>query len=202
MKTALKLLLLLPLFSAAPALFAAPSNIAVTADVGATRQSGDGESGNATSLSAGLSYQITPTWSVLLNYTDSGEADVLSFGTTLPGDNNTYNATLSLDTTGIGLFAQYLTERQVENWSFGGRLGLIRWDADVNVTAHLSPDVSLTALSDKGTDLAAGLLAQYAFTEKWDLTLGLDYLRYDMSFEGESTDITNTRLYIGLKNSF
>jgi outer membrane receptor protein involved in Fe transport len=202
MKTALKLLLLLPLFSAAPALFAAPSNIAVTADVGATRQSGDGESGNATSFSAGLSYQITPTWSVLLNYTDSGEADLLSFGTTLPGDDIIYNATLSLDTTGIGLFAQYLTERQVEHWSFGGRLGLIRWDADVNVTAHLSPDVSLTAFSDTGTDLAAGLLAQYALTEKWDLTLGLDYLRYDMSFEDESTDITNTRLYIGLKNSF
>lgn len=201
MKTAVKLLLLLPLLSAS-ALYAAPSDISVTADVGATRQSGDGESGNATSFSAGLSYQITPTWSVLLNYTDSGEADLLRFSDTLAGDDIIYDGTLSLDATGVGLFAQYLTERQIEHWSFGGRLGLVRWDADVNATLHTSPDINLTALSDSGTDLAVGLLAQYALTEKWDLTLGLDYLRYDISFEEESTDVTNTRLYIGLKNTF
>ncbi|WP_233080658.1 outer membrane beta-barrel protein [Rheinheimera soli] len=202
MKTTAKLLLLLPIFVSAPAALAAASDLAVTADIGATRQSGDGESGNAASFSAGVSYQITPNWSVLLNYTDSGEADLLSISDTFVGGNVVYDATLSLDSSAVGLFAQYLTERQVEHWSFGGRLGLVRWDADVNVTVHASPDIGLAVASDKGTDLAAGLLAQYALTEKWDLTLGLDSMRYTISFDGESTDVTNTRLYIGLKNSF
>lgn len=202
MKTTAKLLLLLPVFVSTPAALAAASDIAFTADIGATRQSGDGESGNATSFSAGVSYQITPNWSVLLNYTDSGEADLLSISDTFNGDNLVYDATLSLDGSAVGLFAQYLTERQTEHWSFGGRLGLVHWDADVNVTVHSSPDIGLTVASDNGIDLAAGLLAQYALTEKWDLTLGLDYMRYTISFEDESTDVTNTRLYIGLKNSF
>ncbi|OGO80801.1 MAG: hypothetical protein A2203_08990 [Chromatiales bacterium RIFOXYA1_FULL_46_5] len=202
MKTTAKLLIFLPLLATAPTLLAATSDLALSADLGATRQSGDGESGNAVSASVGLSYQITPNWSVLLNYTDSGEADLLSISDTFAGGNLVYDATLSLDSSAIGLFAQYLTERQIEQWSFGGRLGLVRWDADVNVTVHASPDIGLALASDKGTDLSAGLLAQYALTEKWDLTTGLDYMRYTISFDGESTDVTNTRLYIGLKNSF
>ncbi len=202
MNTCLKLLLVLPLFSTPLCAVAALSDFAISADVGASRQSADGESGQAASYSVGLSYQITPVWSVLLNYTDSGEADLLTFSDTLPGDDIIYDATLSLDTNAAGLFAQYLTERQTGHWSFGGRLGLVRWDSDVNATLHTSPDINLTALTDSGTDLAAGLLAQYGLTYNWDLTLGLDYLRHDISFEDDSTDVTNTRLYLGLRNSF
>lgn len=202
MKTALKLLTFLPALTVSSTLLAAPSDFALSADLGSTRQAGDGESGTAFSGSVGLSYQITPTWSVLLNYTDSGEADLFSLSDTFAGDDIIYNATMSLDNTGTGLFAQYTTERQLQQWSFGGRIGLVRWDTDVNVTVHAASDLGLTVVSDSGTDLAAGLFAQYALTEKWDLTLGLDYLRYDISFEEESTDVTNTRLYIGLKNSF
>lgn len=202
MKTSTNLLLLLPLLSVAPTVLAAASDFAVSADVGATRQSGDGESGTATSASLGLSYQITPQWSVLLNYTDSGEADLTTVSDTFAIGDVLYDATLALDNTAVGLFAQYMTERQAEHWSFGGRLGLVRWDTDLNLTLHASPDVGLTILSDTGTDLAAGLVAQYALTDKWDMTLGLDYMRYSISFEDESTDVTNTRLYIGLKNTF
>lgn len=202
MKTALKLLTFLPALTVASSLLAAPADFALSADLGSTRQAGDGESGTSFSGSVGLSYQITPTWSVLLNYTDSGEADLFSLSDTYAGDDIIYNATISLDNSGTGLFAQYTTERQLQQWSFGGRIGLVRWDTDVNVTVHTASDLGLTVVSDSGTDLAAALFAQYALTEKWDLTLGLDYLRYDISFEEESTDVTNARLYIGLKNSF
>ena len=202
MKTSVKLLLVLPLLTAAPPLLAAASDLAVSADVGATRQSGDGESDTATSASLGLSYQITPQWSVLLNYTDSGEADLATVSDTFAIGDVMYDATVALDNTAIGLFAQYMTERQLEHWSFGGRLGLVRWDTDLNLTLHASPDVGLTIQSEKGTDLAAGLVAQYALTEKWDMTLGLDYMRYSVSFVEDSTDVTNSRLYLGLKNTF
>jgi hypothetical protein len=202
MKTSTKLLLLLPVLTATPSLLAAASDFAVSADVGATRQAGDGESGTAASASLGLSYQITPQWSVLLNYTDSGEADLTTVSDTFAIGDVMYDATLALDNTAVGLFAQYMTERQLEQWSFGGRLGLVRWDTDLNLTLHASPDAGLTIVSDKGTDLAAGLVAQYALTDKWDMSLGLDYMRYSISFEDESTDVTNTRLYIGMKTSF
>lgn len=202
MKTALKLLALLPVLTVSSTLLATPSDFALSADLGSTRQAGDGESGTAFSGSVGLSYQITPSWSVLLNYTDSGEADLFSLKDTFAGDAIINEATMSLDNTGIGLFAQYTTERQLQQWSFGGRIGLVRWESDVNATVHAASELDLNVVSDRGTDLAAALVAQYALTEKWDLTLGLDYLRYNISFEEDSTDVTNTRLYIGLKNSF
>lgn len=202
MKNTTKLMILFTLLSVAPTLLAANSDFAISADVGATRQSGDGESGTATSASLGLSYQFTPKWSVLLNYTDSGEADLATVSDTFAIGGVMYDATLALDNTAIGLFAQYTTERQLEQWSFGGRLGLMRWDTDLNLTLHASSDVGLTIKSEKGTDLAAGLVAQYALTEKWDMTLGLDYMRYSVSFVDNSTDVTNTRLYLGLKNTF
>jgi hypothetical protein len=202
MKTALKLLALLPVLTVSSTLLATPSDFALSADLGSTRQAGDGESGTAFSGSVGLSYQITPSWSVLLNYTDSGEADLFSLNDTFAGDDIIYEATMSLDNTGIGLFAQYTTERQLQQWAFGGRIGLVRWESDVNATVHAASELDLNVVSDRGTDLAAALVAQYALTEKWDLTLGLDYLRYNISFEEDSTDVTNTRLYIGLKNSF
>lgn len=202
MKTTAKLLMILPLLATTPTLLAATSDLALSADLGATRQSGDGESGNAVSASVGLSYQITPNWSVLLNYTDSGEADLATVSDTFAIGDVMYDATLALDNTAIGLFAQYMTERQLEQWSFGGRIGVVRWDTDLNLTLHASPDVGLTILSEKGTDVAAGLVAQYALTDKWDLTLGLDYMRYSINFEEDSTKVTNSRLYLGLKNSF
>jgi hypothetical protein len=202
MNNCMKLLLVLPLLSTPLCALAALSNFAISADVGASRQSTDWESGQAASFSVGLNYQITPVWSVLLNYTDSGEADLMTFSDTLPGDDILYKATMSLDTSTAGLFAQYLTERQTGHWSFGGRLGLVRWDSDMNVTLHVSPDINLTALTESGTNLAAGLLAQYGLTYSWDLTLGFDYLRHDISFEGGNMFVTNTRLYLGLKNSF
>lgn len=202
MKTAVKLLVVLPLLSAVPVLIAAPSDFAVSAELGASGQAVDNESGTSASVSAGLSYQIDPNWSVLLNYTDSGEADLATLSDTFAIGDVMYDATLALDNTAIGLFGQYMTERQLEHWSFGGRLGLVRWDTDINLTLHASPDVGLTIVSDTGTDLAAGLVAQYSLTEQWDMTLGLDYMRYSISFEDESTDVTNTRLYIGIKNTF
>lgn len=202
MKTAVKLLVVLPLLSAVPVLIAAPSDFAVSAELGASGQAVDSESGTSASVSAGLSYQIDPNWSVLLNYTDSGEADLATLSDTFAIGDVMYDATLALDNTAIGLFGQYMTERQLEHWSFGGRLGLVRWDTDINLTLHASPDVGLTIVSDTGTDLAAGLVAQYSLTEQWDMTLGLDYMRYSISFEDESTDVTNTRLYIGIKNTF
>lgn len=202
MNNCLKLLLVLPFISTPLSAVAALSNFAISADVGASRQSAEQESGQAASFAVGLSYQINPVWSVVLNYTDSGEADMMTFSDTLPGDDVLYEASLSLDTSAVGLFAQYLTERQTGHWSLGGRLGLARWDSDMNVTLHASPDISLTAFTDSGTNLAAGLLAQYGLTYNWDLTLGLDYLRHDISIEGGSTALTNTRLYLGLKNSF
>lgn len=202
MKTCAKLFCILPFLTVAPWLTAAPSDFAVSAELGASGQAVDDESGTSASVSVGLSYQIDPHWSVVLNYTDSGEADLATVRDTFAIGDVMYDATLALDNTAVGLFAQYMTERQLEQWSFGGRLGLVRWDTDLNLTLHASPDVGLTILSDTGTDLAAGLVAQYAFTEKWDMTLGLDYVRYSISFEDESTDVTNTRLYIGIKNTF
>lgn len=201
MKTAVKLLTLLPVLALSAPVLATTSDFALSADLGSTGQSGDGESGSAFSGSVGLSYHITPQWSVLLNYTDSGEADLYNFSDTFAGDDILYTATLSLDTTATGLFAQYTTEPQ-QQWSFGGRVGLVRWDTDVNVTVQAASELGLTVVSDSGTDLAAGLFAQYELNDKWDLTLGLDYFRYTLSFEEDSTDVTNTRLYVGLKNSF
>ncbi len=61
MITALKLLALLPVLTVSSTLLAAPSDFALSADLGSTRQAGDGESGTAFSGSVGLSYQITPT---------------------------------------------------------------------------------------------------------------------------------------------
>ena len=202
MKTTTKLLITLPLLITQPTLLAATTDFALSAELGTTRQSGDGESGNATSGSVGLSYQITPNWSVLLNYSDSGEADYMRLGGILAGDEFVYDATLSLDNTSTGLSAQYQTERQIEQWFFGGRVGLVYWDTDLNMTVHSSPEISLTALSDKGTNLSAGIFAHYGLTEKWDLTLGLDYLRYRIEASGGDTDVTTTKLYVGLKNSF
>jgi hypothetical protein len=201
MKTSAKLFVLIPFVFAAPSLMAETSGFAVTADLGVVHQSAEGDSGNAASAALGLSYQINPNWSASISYTDYGQADVYQFSDNF-GDDIIYNATLSLDSTGLGVHAHYMTDRVTGLWSFGGRAGLVRWDTDINVKVEDMAGANGTVASDSGVALSAGFVAAYAITDQLDVTLSVDFMRYSMDFEEENGDIDNSRLAAGVKYHF
>lgn len=201
MRNSVKLFVLIPFIFAAPALMAQNSGFAVTADLGAARQSAEDVSGNAASAALGLSYQINSNWSTSLSYTHFGDADLYQFADTF-GDDIIYNATMSLDTTGFGLHAHYMTDRVTGIWSFGGRAGLVRWDTDINFKVDGISAANGTVASDSGVTLSAGLVAAYPISDQLDLTLSADFMRYNMDFEDENGDIDNSRLAAGVKYHF
>lgn len=201
MKTRFKLLVLIPFVFAAPTLMAETSGFSVTADLGAARQSAEGDSGTAVSAALGLSYQFDSNWSASLSYIDFGQPDVYEFSDSI-GDDILYNATLSLDTTGLGLQAQYMTDRTTGHWSFGGRAGLVRWDTDINVEVDGMMDANGTVASDSGVAFSAGVIAAYAINDQLDLTLSADFMNYSMDFEDEEGDIDTSRLAAGVKYHF
>lgn len=200
MKNAFKLLIALPLLSAAPLTLAETTGFAITADLGSARQSAEGDAANATSASLGLSYQFSPNWSASLSYIDYGNADVIEFSDTF-GDDIVYNATISADSTGLGVHAQYMTDRMAGHWSFGGRAGLVRWDTDIKLAIE-QLEVGGTMASDSGITFSAGLVAAYSITEQLDVTLSADFMQYSIEIEDEKGDMDNSRVALGLKYHF
>ncbi|WP_186435074.1 outer membrane beta-barrel protein [Rheinheimera sediminis] len=200
MRNICKLLMALPLLSVAPLALAETTGFAVIADLGSARQSAEGDAGNAASASLGLSYQFSPNWSASLSYIDYGNADVFKFSDSF-GDDIIYHATLSADSSGLGLHAQYMTDSVAGHWSFGGRAGVVRWDTDIKLAIEQT-GAGGTVASDSGIAFSAGLVAAYSITEQLDITLSADFMRYSIEIEDEKGDMDNSRLALGLKYQF
>lgn len=154
------------------------------------------ESGNASVLGLHAGYQINDNVSVLIDYSNYGEADLFDiylFDT---------QATIASETTGVSVIGQLMTDRNVGYFSFGARLGLISWQTDLNLKAN---GHSETLIDDSGIAAIGGLVGSYAMTEKLDLVLSMDWFVYDHKaslVEDEKIDFQHSVLKVGVNYYF
>lgn len=154
------------------------------------------ESGDASVFGLHAGYQINDNVSVLLDYSNYGEADLFDlylFDT---------KATIASETTGVSVIGQFMTDRNVGYFSVGARLGLISWQTDMNIKAN---GQSETLADDSGIAAIGGLIGSYAMSEKLDLVMSLDWFVYDHKadlLEDEGVDFQHSVLKVGFNYYF
>jgi hypothetical protein len=172
-----------------------------TVDVSGAGANYEPESGNSFSPSLSVGYNFTESISIIAQYTDFGKADL--FDTTVLVNSFTpVKVEFSTETTGFSLVGQYMSPRSVGYWSFGVKLGLIRWDTDFNMRFSNSQANVTNTKSESGVGFYGGFMGSYALNEKWDITLGADWLVNDLDVEiidGAKTDMQYSRFNLGFK---
>jgi hypothetical protein len=201
MKNRQVLMVLIPLVVGSPLAVANPDALALTVDLGSAKQKGDRFSDHDTSAALTLGYKLSTNWSLNLSYTDFGKAQMT------PGfliaDGVAYDFFRDLETKGIGLAAQYLTDPILYGWSFGGRLGLMHVDSKMTAVVPDFMDGLLSIEKDSGTTPTAGLLAAYRLTEQLNLMISADYMEPEVQTASNAAeDIKTTRFALGLKYQF
>lgn len=183
---------------------------AIYADAGIAEQMIDvdggyeDESGKGFAPAIGVSYRFNENFSVLVNYADHGEADLFDFYQYY--GNNKVNFTASVESTALSVMAQYESERMVQNWSFGGRLGLTSWDADAMLTGTFQGQSEKDSIgSDSGVSIIGGLFAVYSFTQQLDMTFSADWFVAEPNIEiveGHDTELQVSRYAVGMRYWF
>jgi opacity protein-like surface antigen len=172
-----------------------------TVDVSGVGTNYESESGNSFSPNLLVGYNFTESISIIAQYTDFGKADL--FDTTFLFNPSTpVKVEFSTETTGFSLVGQYMSPREVGLWSFGARLGLIRWSTDFNSNFSAFQANFTDTKSETGVAFYGGLIGSYALSETWDITLGADWFVNDLDVEiidGAKTDMQYSRLNLGLK---
>jgi hypothetical protein len=192
-----------------PSKFSAGINLGLaqhTVDVSGADANYDEESANSFAPDVFFSYKFNDNWSVVTQYTNYGEADLFDAQLTLdaPGGGGVpVDLTFSSETTGFSVVGQYMTARNVGHWSFGAKLGLMKWDTDFHVKATntINQATGTVTESDSGVAVYGGLLGAYALNEKIDLTLGVDWFVNDLDvklIEGAQTDMQYSKLSAGI----
>jgi hypothetical protein len=202
MKSLATLLIALPFITLSPLVAAHADALDLTVDIGSAKQKGDRFSDSDTSVGLTLGYELTSNWSLNLSYTDFGEAQMTS-GLLVTGDGEVFDFHSFIETKGLGLSAQYLTDTLWGGWAFGGRFGLMHVDSKMNYFAPDYQDGLLSATKDSDTALTAGLLASYSLTTQMNLIFSADYMAPDAQTTGIGTeDIKTTRFAVGLNYHF
>jgi len=116
---------------------------------------------NDTVLNIGGGWRLTPNFSVEAGYNDFGNFDIKGITT---GRNQ-----VSSDSFELGVAAKVPFG---ESGAFGqARLGLHRWDADIQSVAF--------GFGDQGTDLYFGVGVGYDFNEQFGFSLNFDRYKID-----------------------
>lgn len=154
------------------------------------------ESGSAVAVGLNGGYRYNANWSVLVDYSKYGQADLFDFNYAgVP-------ITVASDTKGLSVMGQYLTGHQVGEWAVGARLGLISWQTDVNFKSGSN---ELTFDDDSGVSVIGGLLASYSATENLDLLLSADWFVYDHDaalLTNAAIDFQHSRVGVTLQYNF
>lgn len=163
------------------------------------------ETGNSFAPSLSFGYQFNENWSIVAQYTQYGEADLFDTDFEIPVDADIVpiNVAFSTDTTGLSVVGQYMTERNVGHWSLGAKLGLMKWDTDLNIhyTSRQYGVDEVDTESDSGVAIYGGLLGAYALSETLDLTIVADWFVNDLDTElidGATTDMQYSRFSVGM----
>jgi hypothetical protein len=171
-----------------------------TIDVSGVGTNYEPENGNSFSPSLSAGYNFNENISIIAQYTDYGKADL--FDTNVFINPVQVNIAVSTETTGFSLVGQYMSPRSIGSWSFGAKLGLIRWDTDFNVRFKTAQVNFTETESESGIAVYGGFIGSYALNEKWDLTLGADWFVNDLDAEvidGAKTDMQYSRFNLGFK---
>lgn len=201
MKNIQVLMVLLPLVVVSPLAVASVEGLDLTFDLGSAKQKTRWFSDNDSSYALTLGYELSANWSLNLSYTDFGKARMYSG--TLIADGASYDFDRTMENTGIGLAAQYLSDPLLAGWSFGGRLGLIQVDSKIALVAPGYTDTYPSADKDSSTSLIAGLLTSYRLTEQLNLIISADYLAPEVQTASYiAEDIKTTRFALGLNYHF
>ena len=105
-------------------------------------------------------YRVNPNFAVEFAYTGLGEASASFAGF----------GTISVESSGFEVLA-VATAPVGAQWSLYGKIGLFRWDLDVNDGTGV-----VGSFSESGTDLTYGLGASYDFSR--DSALRIEYQQY------------------------
>ena len=202
MKRLATLLIALPLITLSPLVAAHADALDLTVDIGSAKQKGDRFSDSDTSVGLSLGYELTSNLSLNLSYTDFGEAQMTP-GILVSGDGEVFDFHSFIQTKGLGLSSQYLTDILWGGWSFGGRFGLMHLYSKMSYFAPDFQDELFSSTKHTSTALTAGVLASYSLTSQMNLIFSADYMAPDAQTTGIGTeDIKTTRLAVGLNYHF
>ncbi|WP_162623104.1 outer membrane beta-barrel protein [Billgrantia lactosivorans] len=123
-------------------------------------------------------YQFNPYFAVEASYVYFGDY-------TASGSNGTNNADLKLSADGFT--AALVGKLPIQSgFSLYGKLGMIAWDADLNLNATIQGQSIRETASDDGSDPFYGIGAEYVVNQ---LVMRAELERYDISESGEDFEI-------------
>lgn len=196
------LLIALPFLTLSPFAAAQADALDLTFDVGSAKQKGERFSQSDSSVGLRLGYELTSNWSLNLSYTDFGKAQMPS-GTLVVGNGEFFDFHSFIETKGLGLSGQYLSDPLLGGWSFGGRLGVMHFDSKMTSYAPDFEDGWSNSTKDSGSTLTLGVLSSIRLTEQLNLIISADYMAPETQIYGNSTDdIKTTRFAVGLNYHF
>lgn len=182
------------------------SGFSVISEIGYAEQEVDvsggygDESGSKVSPSIALSYNFNDNVSIVAQYTSYGEAkifDEYDSGADIGGYSKT---------TGYSLVGQYMSNKHVGGWSFGGKLGVMFWDMDLIADlTYAGQSQRVTIGSDNGEAIYGGLITEYHISNNLSLLLNADFFVSETDIEivsGEQTELFAARYSLGLKYQF
>ncbi|SEL57743.1 outer membrane beta-barrel protein [Halomonas daqiaonensis] len=141
-------------------------------DLGASTDDSD----TAYKLFAG--YQFNPNFAVEAGYADFGDFEA-------SGADGANSARLKLGVEGFT--AALVGNLPIQNgFSVFGKLGMVAWDADLDLDATINGDVYRESASEDGTDPFYGIGAEYEIDR---IVVRTEYERYDISESGEDFEI-------------
>lgn len=202
MKILSTLLIALPFITLSPLVAANVDALDLTVDIGSATQKSDRLSENDTSFGLTLGYELTSNWSLNLSYTDFGEVQMPP-GLLLTEGDEVYDFQSFIQTKGLGLSSQYLTDTLWGGWSFGGRFGLMHLYSKMSYFAPDFQDELFSSNKHTSTALTGGVLVSYSLTSQMNLILSADYMVPDTqtTVSGEE-DLKITRFAVGLNYHF
>ena len=127
-----------------------------------------------TSLSLTLGYQLTPNLSLEGGYIDLGE---FAFNATSDGSGFLYPAgPVGIKVEADGLFFDIKGQLPLnEQFSLYGKLGLLKWDADLKLSLSIG---SGSGNVDDGSDVFFGVGGLFNINNNW--ALSVDYTLYEL----------------------
>ena len=137
-------------------------------------------------------YQFNPNFAIEASYLNFGDYES-NAQSVVQGQPVAISADLSIDGFGFALVGKLPIQK---GFNVYGKLGMVAWDADIDVkTDTLIGDVSVSDGED-GTDPFYGIGAEYQINQ---LVLRTEYERYELSEDGEDFEIDLISASIGYR---
>ena len=136
-------------------------------------------------------YQFNPNFAVEASYVDFGKFEANA--TVVDGEPIGVGADASIDGFGFALVGKLPIQN---GFNVYGKLGMVAWDADLDVNLNtLSGDIATSDGAD-GSDPFYGIGAEYEINQ---LVLRAEYERYDLSEGGEDFEVDFLSAGIGYR---